>query len=89
MEEHLTATFLQHNITLSLLRSNILLSSLFSKSLKLHSSLNVRNHVSDPNKTTGTIIILNILMFMVFESSLESRDFELHDRKNFPNLNSS
>jgi hypothetical protein len=39
-----------------LLRPNVLLSTLFSKTLSLHSSLNVSDQVSHPYKTTGTIM---------------------------------
>jgi hypothetical protein len=37
---------------------NILLSTSFSKTLSLHSSLNVSDQVSHPYKTTGKIIVL-------------------------------
>ena len=45
-------------ITSPLLGSNILLSTLFSNTLSLRSSLNVSDHVSHPHKTTGRIIVL-------------------------------
>jgi hypothetical protein len=41
---------------------NILLNTLFSNTLSLCTSLNVRDQVSHPYKTTGTIIVLYILL---------------------------
>jgi hypothetical protein len=43
-----------------------LLSTLFSNILSLSSSLNVRDQVSHPDRKTGTIIVLYILIFTVF-----------------------
>ena len=48
--------FLHSPVTSSLLGPNILLSTLFSKTLSLCSSLNVSDQVSHPYKTTGKII---------------------------------
>jgi hypothetical protein len=39
-----------------------LLSTLFSKTLSLHSSLNMSDKVSHPYKTTGKIIVLYIVI---------------------------
>ena len=50
-------------ITTFLLGPNILLSTLFSKTLSLHSSLDVGDQVSHPCKTTGIIIALYTLKF--------------------------
>jgi hypothetical protein len=47
-------------------QSNILLNSLFSNTLSLCSSLNVRDQVSHPHRTTGKIIVLHILIFTIF-----------------------
>jgi uncharacterized membrane protein len=55
--------FLQPPVTSSLIGPNILLSTLFSNTLNLCSSLNVRDQVSHPYKTTGKIIILLILNY--------------------------
>jgi hypothetical protein len=53
---------LQHSlITSSLLGPNILLSTLFLKTLNLHSSLSVSDQLSQPYKTTCKIIVLWIL----------------------------
>jgi hypothetical protein len=55
--------FLHSPVTSSLVGPNILLITLFSKTLSLHSSLNVSDQVSHPYKTTGKIIVLYILVF--------------------------
>jgi hypothetical protein len=49
-------SFCQPPITSSLFSPNILLSTLFSNTLNLYSSLNVRDQVSHPYRTTGRII---------------------------------
>ena len=49
-------------ITSSLLGPNILLSTLFSKPLSLHSSLDVNDQRSQPYKISGKIIVLYILI---------------------------
>jgi hypothetical protein len=43
--------------------------------LSLCSSLNVRDHVSHPYRTTGKIVVLYILIIMFFESRQEERRF--------------
>jgi hypothetical protein len=48
-------------VTSTLLGPNILLSTLFSNTLSLCSSLSVRDQVSHPYKTTGRIMVLYIL----------------------------
>jgi hypothetical protein len=61
--------FLHPPVTLPLVGPNILLRTLFSNTLNLCSSLNVRNQVSHPYKTTGKIIVLcspiSILRFWI------------------------
>ena len=49
--------FLHSPVTSSLLDPNISLYALFSNTLSLRSSLNIRDHVSHPYKTTGKIIV--------------------------------
>jgi hypothetical protein len=55
--------FSQTLVISSLCGPNILLSSLFSNSLSLCSSLNVKNQVSHPYRTKGKITVLYILIF--------------------------
>jgi hypothetical protein len=43
--------------------SNILLSTVFSNTLSLYSSVNVRDQVSHLYRTTGKITVLYILIF--------------------------
>jgi hypothetical protein len=50
------------SVTSSLLGPNILLSTLFSNTLSVCSSFNVRDQVSHPYRTTGKIIVLYILI---------------------------
>jgi hypothetical protein len=50
-QSSLLCSLLHPPVTSSLLGPNILLSTLFSKTLSLHSSLNVRDQVSHPYKT--------------------------------------
>jgi len=71
----LLCSYLHSFVTSSLLRSNILLNTLFSNILSLRSSLNVSEQVSHPYKTTCKIIVLYILMFIFFDSSLEDKRF--------------
>jgi hypothetical protein len=59
-------SFLQPPINSSLFGPNILLSAVFSNTLSLCSSLNVRGQVSRPYRTTGKIIVLYICNFYVF-----------------------
>ena len=56
-------SFLQSPIISFLLGPNILLSTLFSNTHSLRSSLNVSDQVSHPHNTTGRIIVLYILIF--------------------------
>jgi hypothetical protein len=49
----------------------ILLSTLSSTTLRLYSSLNVREQTSHPYRTTGKIIDYYILIFMFFERRLD------------------
>ena len=65
--------FLHSPVTPSLLDPNILLSTIFSNSLSLHSSFNVSDQVSDPQKSTGKIIVLYILILQFLDSKLEDK----------------
>jgi hypothetical protein len=48
----------------------------FSNTHSLRSSLNIRNQVSNPYRTTGESIVLYILTFTVFDSRRENRGFQ-------------
>jgi hypothetical protein len=61
-------SFLHSPVTSSLLGPNILLSTLFSNTLTLRSSLYVTDQVSHPYKITGKIIVLCILIFMFLDT---------------------
>jgi hypothetical protein len=59
--------FLQSPVTSYLLSPNILLSTLFSNTLDLCSSLNVRDQVLHTYKTTGKITVLHIMFLDIVE----------------------
>jgi hypothetical protein len=60
-------------VTSSLLGPDILLSTVFSDILSLCSSLHVRDQVSHPYKTTGSIMVLYVLNFAFLDSRREDR----------------
>jgi hypothetical protein len=62
----------------SLLGPNILLRTQFSNTLSLCSSLSVRDQVSHPYKTTGRIMVLNILTFTFLDSRRDDVDLPLY-----------
>jgi hypothetical protein len=68
-------SFLQPPITSVLFGPNILLTTLFSNTLSLCSSLNIRDQVSHPYRTTDKITVLCILMFTFLDSRREQKRF--------------
>ena len=52
-----------------ILGSKFRLKIVFSNTLSLHSSLNIRYHISHPYRTTGNIIVSYILIFKFLERS--------------------
>ena len=62
-------------VILPLLGPNIPLSTLFSNTLSLCSSLNVSNNVTHPHTTTGKITVLYTLIFIFSDSKLEYKRF--------------
>jgi hypothetical protein len=71
-------------VTSSPLGPNILLSTLFSNTLSLYTSLNVRDQVSHPCKRTGRIVVLYILSSQTAGGRTE--DPEPNGSKRSPNL---
>ena len=71
----------------SYLGTNVLLSTLFSNTFSLCSSLNVRHQVWKSYKTTGKVIVLCILMFTFVDSRQKDlfilRKFEIFGRSFF------
>jgi len=65
-------SFLHSTVLFSLLGPNILPSTLFSNTLSRRSSLNVRDQVSHPYKTTDKILVIYILSFVVLDSKTYS-----------------
>ena len=74
-------SFLHSPVTSSLLCPNILLSTLFTKTLSLRSSVSMSDHVSHPCKTTGKIMVLRILIFTFLESKLSDKESSPNDSK--------
>jgi hypothetical protein len=67
--------FYSNPIGLSLFGPDILLSNLFSDTLSLCSSLNVRDQVSHPYQITSKIIAFYILIFIFLDSRREDKMF--------------
>jgi hypothetical protein len=68
-------SLLHSPVTSALLGPHILLSTLFPNTLSLCSYLNTSDQVSHPYKTTGKIIGLYTLIFVLLDSNLEDKRF--------------
>ena len=68
-------SFLHSPVTSSFLDPNIFLSTLFSNTLSLCSSLNVRDQALHPCKTIGKIKVLQILIYIFRYRQLEDKRF--------------
>ena len=82
-------SFLHSPFTSSLLGPNILLCTLFSNTLSLRSSLNVRDQVSHPYKTTGRVLDLCTLIFTFSASILQYTDDRLRSKAMYYRLNNT
>jgi hypothetical protein len=80
----LLCNFLHFPVASSLLGPDILLHTVFSNTFSLRSSLDVRDQVSHPYKTTGRIIVLYILTFMFLDSRLEDERLWTQWQQTFP-----
>jgi hypothetical protein len=69
--------FLKPHIFSHLFRPSDLLRTIFSHAISLCASLNVRDQVPRPYKTTDKIIILYILIVYVFRQQEENVRFEV------------
>jgi hypothetical protein len=67
--------FLHLFVTSSLFGPNILLSSLFSNTPSPRFSVNVRDQVSHPYRTTGKVIVVFIIIFTFFDGRRKDRRF--------------
>jgi hypothetical protein len=77
-------SFLQPPITSPLFDPNILLNTMFPYTLSLCSSLNVRDNVSHPYRTTGKIIVLYILICTFFTADEKTEGSGLNGSKHYP-----
>jgi hypothetical protein len=71
---------------LSVAQGKSVLSTLFSETLSLCSSLKVRDQVSHPYRTTGKITVLFILIFSFLIWDVKTKDFGRNDNKHSLNL---
>jgi len=74
-------------ITLSFLGPNFVLGTLFSNTLSLHLSLNVRDQVHTHTKQQANLKVLYTLIFTFLDSKLENKRFCTERQEVFPTLN--
>jgi hypothetical protein len=69
--------FIMHFYTTSchFICPNILLSTVFSNTLRLYSSLNIRDQISHPYRTASKMIVLYIPIFTFLDSRREANTF--------------
>ena len=72
-------SFLQYPVTSSLLGPDVLPSTLFLKTLTLHFSLSVSDHVSNSYTTTGKVMNIYILMFKFLDGEAKTKDSASND----------
>ena len=85
--KHLIMYYSQLPYHLNPLRPKYLLSTLFSNTLSLHSSLSVSNQFSHPYKTTGRIEVLHIVVFIFLDSKLEDKRYLHRTIARIPDFN--
>jgi hypothetical protein len=86
--KHLLFSFLHSPFTQFLWGPNILLSTLFSNTFGLSSSLNISDQVLHPYKTTGKIKDLYIFILVFLDSSLKYKKIMNRMITNIPWLQS-
>jgi hypothetical protein len=64
---------------------NILFNTLFSNTLSLCSSLNVRDQVTHPYKTRGKNIVLYIPIFTLWAADEKTEESEQNGGEHYPN----
>jgi uncharacterized membrane protein len=78
--------FLHPPVTSLLSSPNIHLSILFLNVLSLHFSLQIREQISHPYRTTGKTKFLYILIFLFSTADKMTNDSGLNDSKHYPDL---
>jgi hypothetical protein len=88
--EQIIKFFIMHSFSLPYylvpLKSNILLSTLFSNTISLSSSLNVGDQVSHPYKTRAKIMFIYLNLYN-FPSEQEAERFSTAWKQPFPEFN--
>jgi hypothetical protein len=81
----LLCSFIQPHVTSSLSGPNILLSTRFSNTLSLCSSLNTGDQVPHPQRTTGKVIVLYVPIFTFLDSWWDHKISGLNGTKYYSN----